>query len=189
MAGCSVSGCRNRTKAKGLCSRHYMMTWHRGATDALYGRSDRDRLYNRLATQPEGKCWIASGHRGGIGYVNIRCADGETRGAHRLSYIVHKGEIPVGMVVMHTCDQPACVNPAHLEAGSYADNMHDMDAKGRRKIGFKSGEAHSAAKLTIEAVRFIKAHPEMPLTELGTRFGVGPNTVRAVRIGKTWKDT
>ena len=50
--------------------------------------------------------------------------------AHRLSYEISKGEIPHGMVVMHTCDRPACINPEHLMLGTQMENVADMHSKG-----------------------------------------------------------
>jgi hypothetical protein len=91
------------------------------------------------------------------------------------------------MLVMHECDKPRCVNPAHLRLGTPKDNMDDMDRKGRRRRGARRGSDCSFSRLNAEAVRFIRANPDAPLTDLGARFGVEPNTIRAVRIGKTWR--
>jgi hypothetical protein len=76
--------------------------------------------------------WTASFARGGYGQFFTSVKDG--RGwyrAHRFSYIAHKGDIPDGAVVMHSCDNPRCVNPDHLMVGTQADNMRDRDAKNR----------------------------------------------------------
>ena len=74
-------------------------------------------------------CWL---WRGSIqGKYGSICIEGKSTGAHRVSYQLHKGEIPEGLVVMHSCDVPLCVNPKHLSAGTYIDNMQDMVRKGR----------------------------------------------------------
>lgn len=51
--------------------------------------------------------------------------------ASKISYIAHKGSVPEGMVVMHTCDNPPCVNPDHLTLGTWRDNTQDSISKGR----------------------------------------------------------
>jgi hypothetical protein len=76
--------------------------------------------------------WTASCARGGYGQFTTSVKDGRTwYRAHRFSYTAHKGEIPEGMVVMHGCDNPCCVNPEHLSVGTHADNIRDRDVKGR----------------------------------------------------------
>ena len=67
------------------------------------------------------------------GYALIKFK-GSTRGAHRVSYMVHKGEIPDDILVCHTCDNPICVNPEHLFLGTHSDNANDMIRKGRDNI-------------------------------------------------------
>jgi hypothetical protein len=91
------------------------------------------------------------------------------------------------MLVMHSCDNRRCVNPAHLSLGTPQDNMDDMARKGRRVAGALRGTDCSFSRLDPEAVRYIRANPDASLKSLGERFGVEPNTVRAVRIGKTWR--
>jgi len=81
-----------------------------------------------------GGCWIWIGRldNGGYGVMSI---EGENKYAHRISYELHNGPIPPGLFVCHHCDTPACINPKHLYAGTQADNMRDMAARGRGRKG------------------------------------------------------
>ena len=91
--------------------------------------------------------WIAYKNNDGYGKFMI---DGRSQSAHRVAYQLYVGGIPPGMCVCHRCDNPCCVNPAHLFLGTISDNMRDCDNKGRRigKGGGVSGEKHWNAKLT-----------------------------------------
>ena len=91
--------------------------------------------------------------------------------AHRVSYELANGAIPDGMCVLHRCDNPPCVNPAHLYLGTIADNNRDAKAKGRTALGERNGQA----KLTDEQVREIRRiHGSGGVTQrsLARKFGV-----------------
>lgn len=76
-------------------------------------------------------CWIWQGGLSKDGYGKVK-REGKTIRAHRLFYQLHKGPINEGMVIMHSCDKPTCVNPEHLSMGTHLDNELDKDIKGRR---------------------------------------------------------
>lgn len=109
--------------------------------------------------------------------------------AHRYAWELTHGPIPEGLGVLHRCDNPPCVNPAHLFLGTRADNNADMEMKGRaRKRGAK-GITNSSAKLTDEAVRIIRSERAAGVTlkELAHRFGISPNVVSQTALRKSWK--
>ncbi len=93
-----------------------------------------DRFMDKVHTIPETACWWWVGAALPAGYGLTRVS-GEKWLAHRLSYMIHTGYHPAGYVVMHTCDNPCCVNPHHLRLGSQQDNISDMIAKGRAHHG------------------------------------------------------
>jgi hypothetical protein len=139
-----------------------------------------------------GRCWIWIGNLiSGTGYGKL-CCGGKNRSMHRLSFSLHNnGDSPE--VVMHKCDNRACVNPGHLESGTKLLNNRDMVIKGRHRGGATSdqvvkGESHAYAKLTCEIVRAIRREPvSINNQELAVRYGVSRATIRGVRKHITWK--
>lgn len=93
------------------------------------------RFWANIDIRGKDECWEWKAGRGSqLGYGRLRIAGGYDY-AHRVMYRIKTGEeIPAGMVVMHTCDRPDCVNPNHLVLGTQSDNVHDRDRKGRHKI-------------------------------------------------------
>lgn len=90
-----------------------------------------DRFWARVQKNPNG-CWLFAGAKWcPAGHIYMAREDGSRVSAHRFSYELHVGPIPEGMVVMHTCDVPRCVNPAHLRIGTQRDNVLDAVQKGR----------------------------------------------------------
>lgn len=89
------------------------------------------RFWERVNKQPDG-CWLWTGTTNLRGY-GILARNNTMQLAHRFSYELHKGVIPDGMFVCHSCDNPPCVNPDHLWLGTNADNVSDMVAKGRAR--------------------------------------------------------
>jgi len=134
-------------------------------------------------------CWLWTGTVQQAGYGEFR--SGRNRkdrriSAHRFSYELHFGPIPSGLCVCHRCDNPPCVNPAHLFLGTNAENTLDCVAKNRNAKGERQGHA----KLTAAAVLDIRsefASGTVTKTALAKRFGVTVQAVWLILNGKNWK--
>lgn len=132
------------------------------------------RFFNYVPNRPEepDTCWNWIGSKDYKGYGNFTL-NGQSMRAHRAAYVLFKGPIPEGLVVMHACDNPSCVRPSHLSTGTYKDNMADMVKKGRSFRG--KGDAANATKLT-EAdrvlIRGIMERGWMSAQELADKLGV-----------------
>ena len=137
-------------------------------------------------TETESGCWEWNGSRakrGGYGQISGR---GTVLKTHRLSHELHIGPIPEGHFVLHSCDNPPCVNPAHLRSGTPEENTADMWSRGRGFHMSASGEFASPAKLTWDQVLEIRSSPETGVA-LAKRFGVTKSAISSIRTGKTWK--
>lgn len=111
----------------------------------LKGLSAQDYIKAKSKLNCSNGCWEWVGHRLKKGYGQMRCGKKLVL-AHRASWAAFKGEIPVGLFVLHKCDNPSCCNPEHLFLGTNADNMNDMVAKGRNNHPRRSNHYKWKAK-------------------------------------------
>jgi hypothetical protein len=102
--------------------------------------------------------------------------------AHRFIYSLFFGPVPPGMVVMHTCDVPGCVNPSHLVVGTHQENMQDKGAKKRYPRGVKT----APAKLTEQQVREIRAG--LPCVDACAKYGIKKSAYYMCRNRETYQD-
>lgn len=136
-------------------------------------------------------CWlwtgvVATGHRLPYGrfWLNARSIV-----AHRASWTLLRGPIPSGLLVLHACDQPRCVNPGHLFLGTAKDNTQDMIAKGRDapcRLANR-GERSPKAKLTEEHVRDALRSP-LSQSRMAANLGVSQTLISKIRRRKVWRD-
>ena len=89
------------------------------------------RRRNIQYTIDENNCWVCTSHTKDLCGYPLMYIDGKLQTLSRYIYRTYKGEIPEGMYVLHTCDNPNCINPEHLYLGTQLDNMRDMVNKGR----------------------------------------------------------
>ena len=116
------------------------------------------------------------------GYAEVR-RDGKKIRLHRWAWETANGPIPKGMYVMHTCDNPECINPEHLKIGFPHENVADMVSRGR--AGWQSGK-FKLAKLSDWQVGIIR-DSDMKPKDLAERFGVTASNIRYIKRGETWK--
>jgi len=116
-------------------------------------------------------CWSWTRNRDGCGYGKLRHF-GKLERVHRVSWMLWKGEIPIGSLVLHRCDNPPCCNPDHLFLGSNLDNRRDCAKKER--------DYH---KLNILQVTQILKTPGT-LKKVGEMFGVSEVVIHRIRKGK-----
>ena len=153
------------------------------------------RFHTKYEAGPPDACWLwQAGTRGGYGifavptfdFARMRRGPFRLQGAHRVAWeLHHQREIPEGMVIMHTCDVPGCVNPAHLRLGTQADNMADRDRKGRNGRKGKPGEPK---KLTADQVREIRARVAAGDSQrsVAREYGVSQPLVNHIVHRRVW---
>lgn len=128
-------------------------------------------------------CMIAEGHyRDKDGYPRVSYTHSRRKAIAKLIYEAIHGPWEPGKVMRHTCNNRACINPAHIIPGTQGQNMQDRTAAGKDPVGEKNGRA----KITVEDVLWIR-ESELPATDLARVLKIVPETVRDIRNRKLWK--
>ena len=144
-------------------------------------KADKDGPVSAVGTP----CWqwtAATNHKG---YGKIGIGQGKWGLSHRVAWLLERGEIEDGQMVLHRCDNPGCVRPDHLFLGTAQDNSNDMVAKGRSQ----RGESHTAAILSSQDVLDIRdaIRRGERSKDLAEKYGVSRPTIAHIKTKRTWR--
>jgi hypothetical protein len=131
-------------------------------------------------------CWLWTAYRDRDGYGNFGFR-GKNERSNRVAWIISKGEIPDGMFVCHSCDNPSCCNPRHLFLGNHLTNVQDRVAKFRSACG----SMQTNAKLMERDVRVIRALYKLAVAaaakKLAKQYNISRQTVHLIVHRKSWR--
>ena len=137
--------------------------------------SEVNRFMSKVRKAESG-CWLWTAYRMPSGYGNFRTPERHEL-AHRVAYRLFVGTLDT-RDVMHSCDNPSCVNPEHLSLGTRKENMQDA----KSKLRVRSGEGHGRAKLTKAQMLFAKTTVGFQ-RDIAAMLGVSQGHVSAIRSG------
>lgn len=200
---CSKPECHRKHKARGLCELHYDRAERAGdlsqhkctkiqAGSTLIERVNHigwDVVEHNGRGEVQTPCWEwkgAKSGRGGYGLLAVgvrRNGNSQPVLAHRAAHEIWNGPIPDGSVIRHRCDNPPCINPDHLIAGSYKENAQDATDRKLIRIGERSG----LSKLSdddVSEIRRIYAIGNTSQLKLADRFGVSQSVVSLIILNK-----
>lgn len=187
-------------KICGSCSKefHTAVRKRKYCSKACFGLSCRGRRKNKGMPITHGKiemipfcgCWIWTGSYDKDGYGKITIGKKAYR-AHRLSYCEYHGiehESISGYLVLHSCDNPSCVNPNHLKLGTQQENMDEMSARGRSLRGERS-RCHILTEDQVKEIRAtcVVRSRQFGYAALGKKYGVHLATIHAIVSGRNWR--
>lgn len=189
---CSIEGCNNPVRARGWCAKHWSR-WNRKGNPLVCRPSPTERFWDRVDKNGpihpiHGRCWTWTGTvTTADGYGQI-IANRRLTIAHRYSWILNVGIIPDGLWVLHHCDNPLCVNPAHLFLGNHVDNVTDMVRKGRQVKGERAKFTKLSEWQVLEIRRRYRPKGGNDSgRSLAKEFGVKPDTIIDIVNRHTWK--
>lgn len=183
---CSVEGCLRYEVARGWCSTHYGRWQCTGdplrGLRVKEGDTPESRFWNLVDKRGPDECWEWQGCRDRKSYGKFHAPK---RGwlAHRFSWMLANGREPV-LLILHSCDNPPCVNPRHLREGTAKENTQDAIERGQ----MQRGERNWRTTLTTPEVQQMKCYFRQGRTvrEMATQFNVSYKTAQGIQSGRTW---
>ena len=184
---CKVEGCNNSRYAKGYCVKHYGR-WKKNGDPLLKKKFQHlppnERFWMKVKKRHQCECWEwQESNRKGYGclWVNRKYIS-----AHRFSWILHHGEVPSQLQVLHKCDNPLCVNPDHLFLGTQDENTQDRVRKERSAGGIKTNSRGKLSKGDVVEINKLLNSRLVKQVEIAKAFNVSPPTINRISNGATY---
>jgi hypothetical protein len=184
---CGLDECDRVHKGRGLCEMHLYRMQHFGTTDAPKRPSLADRFWGKVDKRGPNECWLWTAAVNEHGYGVMRPqgkSGGPTIKAHRVSLMLAGVDIE-GQFVLHSCDNPPCVNPAHLSAGTQKQNVADMVNRQRQPRGSRNGFSKLTERQVAEIRR--RAAKGERRRSLADEFEVSETTIYRLANGVGWR--
>ena len=182
---CSIEGCESPVYGHGWCKLHWQRNYRTGSPHTIRCAPNgalmawlRDAVANR--DRSEG-CWEWPFARREFGHGYIEY-EGRNYSAHAVALILSGSPRPKGLLALHSCDNPPCVNPAHLRWGTGADNHDDMAIRNR----VLRGESHPSTTLTLSDVLAIRSDPRR-WSDIAEAYGISKGSVGDIKHRRSWK--
>ncbi len=186
---CSVDGCDRPVRSRSYCALHYSRWLKHG--DPLVnligsGRSNIERFMSHVVLADNG-CWIWTASRYKSGYGRFTpTGNNAPVYAHRWSFEHHVSPITPSLLILHSCNNRACVNPAHLRQGTVKQNSADSRIAGTIPEGEKAANARLTER-DVFAIRRMWATRQCTIQSLATSYDVSQGCINGVIYEKTWK--
>ncbi|MFI5769605.1 helix-turn-helix domain-containing protein [Streptomyces sp. NPDC051658] len=184
---CSVPDCSKPHRRNDMCDTHDQRMKRTGTTDAPKRQTFAERFWTKVDRRGPDECWLWTAalneHGYGVMRPDTQRRNGPTVKAHRVSLQLAGIEIE-GLYVLHSCDNPPCVNPRHLSTGTAAENSADMVNKGRNARGSRR-HTHKLTEAQIPEIRARAAAGELQKV-LAAEYGVSRPTISHVVNRRGW---
>jgi hypothetical protein len=145
---------------------------------------DQQRFHSLIDQRGPDECWPWLGRRNRRGYGSLHIGKVGYR-ASRLAYFLANGEDPKELGILHSCDNPPCVNPAHLSPGTQRENMQDAVRRGRMPRG-ENAPATYLVEAEVREIHALYATGEYSIAEVARMCGAHPGTVAGIVYARNW---